>query len=79
MEYLQYIVSSFKQLYAHKNFVTWKFSVFTYCHSGHVGVQNNSEESLLEFDSIIVQNVNDILSLFCTPIWPPHHVRENQE
>ena len=32
-----------------------------------------------EFDSIIMQNLNDILPLSCTPIWPSHHVRENQE
>ena len=32
-----------------------------------------------EFDSIIMQNLNDILPLFCTPTWPLHHVSENQE
>ena len=26
-----------------------------------------------EFDSIIMQNVSDILPLFCTPTWPSHH------
>ena len=32
-----------------------------------------------EFDSVIMQNVSDILPLFCTPTWPSHHVSENQE
>ena len=32
-----------------------------------------------EFDSIIMQNLGDILQLFCTPTWPSHHVGENQE
>ena len=32
-----------------------------------------------EFDSIIMQNLSDILPLCCTPIWPSHHVSENQE
>ena len=32
-----------------------------------------------EFYSIIVQNLSDILSLFCTPTWPSNHVSENQE
>ena len=32
-----------------------------------------------EFDSIIMQNVSDILPLFCTPTWPSHHVSENHE
>ena len=32
-----------------------------------------------EFDSIIMQNLSDILLLFCTPTWPSHHVSENQE
>ena len=32
-----------------------------------------------EFDSIIMQNLSDILPLFCTPTWPCHHVSENQE
>ena len=31
------------------------------------------------FDSIIMQNLRDISPLFCTPTWPSHHVRENQE
>ena len=30
-------------------------------------------------DSIIMQNLSDILPLFCTPTWPSHHVSENQE
>ena len=32
-----------------------------------------------EFDSIIMQNLSDILPLFCTPTWPSPHVSENQE
>ena len=32
-----------------------------------------------EFDSIIMQNLSDILPLFCTPTWPSYHVSENQE
>ena len=32
-----------------------------------------------EFDSIIMQNLSDILPWFCTPTWPSHHVSENQE
>ena len=30
-----------------------------------------------EFDSIIIQNLNYILLLFCSPTWPSHHVSEN--
>ena len=32
-----------------------------------------------EFDPIIMQNLGDILPLFCTPTWPPHHVSATQE
>ena len=32
-----------------------------------------------DFDSISMQNLSDILPLFCTPMWPSHHVSENQE
>ena len=32
-----------------------------------------------EFDSITMQNLNNILPLFCTPTWPSQHVSENQE
>ena len=32
-----------------------------------------------ELDLIILQNLSDILPLFCTPTWPSHHLRENQE
>ena len=32
-----------------------------------------------DFDSIIVQNLSDILPLFCTLTWPFHHVSDNQE
>ena len=29
-----------------------------------------------EFDSIIMQNLSDILLLSCTPTWSSHHVSE---
>jgi len=32
-----------------------------------------------EFDSLIMQNLSDILPLFCTSTWPSYHVSENQE
>ena len=48
-------------------------------HSDDVGVQTNSEKIFRKFDSIIVQNLSDILPLFCTPKWPSHLVSENQE
>ena len=32
-----------------------------------------------EFDFIIIQNLSDILPLFCTLTWPSHQVSENQE
>ena len=32
-----------------------------------------------EFDSIIMQNLNDILLLFCTPTCPPNHVSATKE
>ena len=48
-------------------------------HGGHVGVQNNREKKSWEFDSLIMQNLGDVLPLFCTPTWPSHHVSENQE
>ena len=53
--------------------------VFTGCHCGHIGIQNNSKKSLLEFYSIIMQNLRTILPLFCTPTWPSHHVSDNRE
>ena len=55
------------------------FSVFTWRHGGHAGVQDNSEKIFWEFDSIIMQNLSDILPLFCAPTRPSHHVSENQE
>ena len=48
-------------------------------HGRHVGVQNNSKKSILGIDSTIMQNLSNILPLFCTPIWLSHHVSENQE
>ena len=38
-----------------------------------------AKKVIWEFDSIIMQNLSDILPLFCTPTWPSHHVSENQE
>ena len=32
-----------------------------------------------EFDSIVMQNLSNILPLFCTPTWLSHHASENQE
>ena len=32
-----------------------------------------------EFDSITVQNLSDILPLFCAPTWPSRHVSKSQE
>ena len=32
-----------------------------------------------ELDNIIMQNLSDILPLFCTPPWRSHDVSENQE
>ena len=38
-----------------------------------------AKKGFWDFDSIIMQKFRDILPLFCTPIWPSHHVSENQE
>ena len=32
-----------------------------------------------EFESIIMQSLSNILSLFCKPTWPSHCMSENQE
>ena len=37
-----------------------------------------ANEVFWESDFIIMQNLSDILPLFCTPTWPSHHVSENQ-
>ena len=37
------------------------------------------KKSFWEFDSIIMQNLSDILPLFCTQTWSSHHISENQE
>ena len=37
------------------------------------------EKIFWEFDSIIMQNLSNILPLLCTPTWQSHLVRENQE
>ena len=37
------------------------------------------KEVFWEFGSIIMQNLSDILPLFCTPTCPPHHVSATQE
>ena len=36
-------------------------------------------KKVVEFDSIIVLNLSDILILVCTPTCPPHHVSASQE
>ena len=38
-----------------------------------------TKNAFWEFNFIIMQNLSDILPLFCTPTWPSHHVSENQE
>ena len=47
---------------------------FTCSHGGHVGVHNNREKFFWEFYSIIMQNLSDILPLFCTPTYPSYHL-----
>ena len=37
------------------------------------------KEVFWEFGSIIMQNLSDILPMFCTPTCPPHHVSATQE
>ena len=37
------------------------------------------KEVFWEFGSIIMQNLSDILPLFCKPTCPPHHVSATQE
>ena len=55
-----------------------KRKIFMWRHGGHVGVENNREKSL-GTDSIIMQNLSDVLPLFCTLTWPSHHVNQNHE
>ena len=55
-----------------------EFSAFTWRHRGHFGVQYNSQKGLFGIDSIIMQNVSDILPLFRTSTRPSHRMRENQ-
>ena len=38
-----------------------------------------AKQVFCEFDSIIMQNLSNILLLFCRPTWPSHHVSEKQE
>jgi len=38
-----------------------------------------SKKVFWEFSAIFMQNLSDILPLFCTPTCPSHHVSENQE
>ena len=54
-------------------------SIFTWRHGDHVGVQKDSEKVYWECQSIIMQNLSDVLPLFWTPNWPSHHVSENRE
>ena len=41
--------------------------------------RTTAQKVLWKFDSVIMQNLSDILSLFCIPTWLSHHVSENQE
>ena len=41
--------------------------------------RTTAKKVLWDFDYIIMQNLSDVLPLFCTPTWPSHHVSENQE
>ena len=38
-----------------------------------------AKKVLREFDHIIMQNLSDILPLFCTPTWPSHHACDDPE
>ena len=37
-----------------------------------------AKDSFWAFDSMIMQNLTEILPLFCTATWPLNHVSENQ-
>ena len=65
--------------HSHRKNVGIILSIFTWRHGDHVGVQKDSEKVFWECQSIIMQNLSDVLPLFCTPNWPSHHVSENQE
>ena len=54
-------------------------TAFILGHRGHVGVQNNSEKSLLGISFYCYAKLEGHLPLFCTPTWPSHHVSENKE
>ena len=41
--------------------------------------RTTAQKVLWKFDSVIMQNLSDILPLFCTPTCPPHHVSATQE
>ena len=38
-----------------------------------------AKKVLRELDYIIMQNLSDILPLFCTPMWPSHYVCDDPE
>ena len=65
-------------------FQVWRIKLFYYQFSRDIMAsmlvyRTKAKKVSWEFDSIIMQNLSDILSLFCTPTWPSHHVSENQE
>ena len=37
------------------------------------------EKVFWEFDSVIMQNLSDILPLFCTPIWRSHQIDQKKK
>ena len=56
-----------------------RFSVFTFVTAAMLMYRTIAKRVFWEFDSIIMQNISDILALFCTPTWQSHHMSENQE
>lgn len=65
--------------HSHRKNVGIILSIFTWRHGDHVGVQKDSEMVFWECQSIIMQNLSDVLPLFFTPNWSSHHVSEKQE
>ena len=61
--------------------VTWKhYSWFSCDVTAAILVYRTTAKKVFwDFADIIMQNLSEILPLFCTPTWPSHHVSENQE
>jgi len=55
------------------------FSVFTWRHGGRVGVQNNSEKSLLGIWFCYCEKLEQHFAIVFYTTWLSHHVNENQE